>query len=235
MLIDLKVLKKLSKIRILIVEDDELTAQAIEQSLKICCAKIYIANNGLTGYNIFETQEIDVVVSDINLPQMDGFEMIHAIQQRSPHLPIIIMTSYDTSEHILESINVGAYHFLRKPIRIEELQIALLMVTKHIYEERIILLEEFNYDIANKELYKNDKIVILTKFEKKLFHLLALNLNKTISYETIENYVWQDKSMSNEALRMCVKKIRSKTHYNLVQSISGIGYKMIDNIPNISK
>lgn len=230
MLIDLKILQKLSKIKILVVEDDALTAHAIEQSLRICCEKVYIANNGLTGYNIFETQELDVIISDINLPQMDGFEMIRAIQQISPHLPIIIMTSYDTSEHILESIRVGAYHFLRKPIRIEELQTALLMATKHIYEAKITLLEAFSYDIANKELYKNKQIVILTKFETKLFHLLAVNLNKIIPYETIENYVWQEKSMSNEALRMCIKKIRSKTHRNIIQSVSGMGYKMVNNL-----
>lgn len=230
MLIDLKVLQKLSKIRILVVEDDALTARAVEQSLKICCEKVYIANNGLMGYNIFESQELDVIVSDINLPQMDGFEMIRAIQQISPHLPIIIMTSYDTSEHILESINVGACHFLRKPIRIEELQTALLMATKHIYETKITLLKTFSYDIANKELYENSKIVVLTKFEKKLFHLLVLNLDKVMPYETIENHVWQEKSMSNEALRMCIKKIRSKTHRNLIQSISGVGYKMVNNL-----
>ena len=228
MLIDLKVLQKLARIKVLIVEDDELTAQAIEQSLKICCEKVYVAHNGLMGYQIFETQELDVIISDINLPQMNGFEMIHAIQQISPHLPIIIMTSYDTSEHILESITIGAHHFLRKPIRIEELQTALLIATKHIYEDKITLLENFHYDISNKQLSKNDHIIVLTKSEQKLFHLLALNLNKVISYETIENHVWQDKSMSSEALRMCIKKIRLKTDRNLIQSISGIGYKMVD-------
>lgn len=230
MLVDLKVLQKLSRIKVLVVEDDELTAQAIRQSLMMCCEKVYIASDGLMGYSIFETQEVDVIISDINLPHMNGFEMIHAIQQVSPHLPIIIMTSYDTSEHILESINVGAYHFLRKPIRIEELQTALLMATKHIYEDKVKLFGGFIYDISNKELYKDEHLIVLTKSEKKLFHLLALNLNKVISYETIENYVWQEKSMSSEALRMCVKKIRLKTDRNLIQSISGVGYKMIDTL-----
>ena len=196
----------------------------------MCCEKVYIAHNGLDGYKIFEEQELDVIISDINLPQMNGFEMIRAIQQVSPHMPIIIMTSYDTSEHILESINIGAYHFLRKPIRIEELQTALLIVTKHIYEEKIMLLGSFTYDIASKELSKNNQIIPMTKSEKKLFHLLALNLNKVISYETIENHVWQEKSMSSEALRMCVKKIRFKTDHNLIQSISGVGYKMVNTL-----
>lgn len=64
------------------------------------------------------------------------------------------------------------------------------------------------------------------KNEAKLFFLLVSNIEKVVSYKVIENYVWSEKSMSNEALRMTIKKIRAKTDGDLIKNISGVGYKL---------
>lgn len=64
------------------------------------------------------------------------------------------------------------------------------------------------------------------KNEAKLFFLLVSNIEKVVSYEVIENYVWDEKSMSNEALRMTIKKIRAKTDADLIKNISGVGYRL---------
>ena len=64
------------------------------------------------------------------------------------------------------------------------------------------------------------------KNEAKLFFLLVSNIEKVVSYKVIENYVWSEKSMSNEALRMTIKKIRAKTDADLIKNISGVGYRL---------
>ena len=66
----------------------------------------------------------------------------------------------------------------------------------------------------------------MPKNEAKLFFLLVSNIEKVVSYEVIENYVWSEKSMGNEALRMTIKKIRAKTDADLIKNISGVGYKL---------
>lgn len=66
----------------------------------------------------------------------------------------------------------------------------------------------------------------MPKNEAKLFFLLVSNIEKVVSYEVIENYVWSEKSMSNEALRMTIKKIRAKADADLIKNISGVGYKL---------
>ncbi len=66
----------------------------------------------------------------------------------------------------------------------------------------------------------------MPKNEAKLFFLLVSNIEKVVSYEVIENYVWSEKSMSNEALRMTIKKIRAKTDADLIKNISGGGYRL---------
>lgn len=226
-MIDINILKKLSNIHVLIVEDDDVISFALRQSLGVHCKRVDVATDGIEGFEMFEKNKPDIVISDINLPEMNGLEMIKAMRAISPHLPVIIMTSYDSSKNISESINQGAHHYLRKPFSIEELQIALLMATKDIYNSLVHLEEGFIYDKNNKKLINETGLNIkLTKLEMEILHLLISNLGKIVDYETIEGYVWQEKSMSIEALRMRIKKIRQKTYNNIIENVSGCGYRI---------
>lgn len=226
-MIDIKVLKKLSQIHVLVVEDDEMTAFALRQSLSMHCKRVDVAKDGIEGFEIFEEYKPDVVISDINLPGMNGLDMVHAMHEVCPHLPVIIITSYDTQENISESINQGAYNYLRKPISIDELQTSLLMATKEIYNFKIILDKGFVYDKNSKQLIDaEENIVNLTKLEREIIHLLISNMDKIVDYSTIESYAWQEKSMSIEALRMRIKKIRQKTYNDIIENISGCGYRI---------
>ncbi|WP_459847056.1 hypothetical protein [Campylobacter concisus] len=81
------------------------------------------------------------------------------------------------------------------------------MATKDIFESRIKFKENYEYDMKSKQLFKNGEEVQMPKNEAKLFFLLVSNIEKVVSYEVIENYVWSEKSMSNEALRMTRQKL----------------------------
>ena len=80
--------------------------------------------------------------------------------------------------------------------------------------------------MTSKQFFKNGEEVQMPKNEAKLFFLLVSNIEKVVSYEVIENYVWSEKSMSTEALRMTIKKIRAKTDTDLIKNISGVGYRL---------
>ena len=108
----------------------------------------------------------------------------------------------------------------------KELQTTIIMATKDLFENRIKLKEIYEYDMTSKQFFKNGEEVQMSKNEAKLFFLLVSNIEKVVSYEVIENYVWSKKSMSNEALRMTIKKIRAKTDADLIKNISGVGYKL---------
>ena len=225
-MINENILKKLGNISVLLVEDDENTRLAIAQSLQIYCKNIQTAKGGIEGFEKFFKGEFDIVVTDINLPSLNGLEMLDEIKKRAPHVASIIITSYDTSENMLASIELGAYNYLRKPFKIEELQTTILMATKSLFENKIRIKGLYEYDLLDKSLYKNGAPIGLTKIAAKLFFLLARNLDKIVNYETIENFVWGEKPMSSEALRMVVKKIRLKTENDMIENFSGIGYKI---------
>ena len=108
----------------------------------------------------------------------------------------------------------------------KELQTTIIMATKDLFESMIKFKEIYEYDMKSKQLFKNGEEVQMPKNEAKLFFLLVSNIEKVVGYEVIENYVWSEKSMSNEALRMTIKKIRAKTDADLIKNISGVGYKL---------
>ncbi|RXK04384.1 response regulator transcription factor [Halarcobacter ebronensis] len=226
-MIDKSVLKKLSKIRVLIVEDDDITAYALKQSLEMYCKRVDTVYDGLSGFEYFKKNSYDIVVTDINLPELDGLEMIQLIHEISPHTPVITITSYDNSRNILGSLNQRVYTYLRKPINIEELQIEILMATKDVNNSQVALKNGFTYDKYKRVLTNSkNKEILLTKTEKDILHLLISNLNNIVSYSSIECYVWQEKSMSIEALRMRIKEIRHKTYCDIIENISGCGYRI---------
>lgn len=228
-MLDISILKKLESISVLLVEDDENTRLALYQSLSLYCKKIVCAKDGLEGFNEFFKDDFDIVITDINLPNLNGLEMLDEIKKRAPHLTSIVITSYDTNENILTSIELGAYNYLRKPIKIEELQTTIIMATKQIHENRLKFKEIYEYDLSQKILFKNGEQIFMPKTQARLFFLLISNMDKVVSYEVIENFVWGEKYMSNEALRMIVKKIRLKTDNNMIENISKIGYKISKN------
>ena len=107
-------------------------------------------------------------------------------------------------------LNAGAGTQIKVIKLCKELQTTIIMATKDLFESRIKFKEIYEYDMTSKQLFKNGEEVRMPKNKAKLFFLLVSNIEKIVSYEVIENYVWSEKSMSNEALRMTIKKIRTK-------------------------
>lgn len=99
-MLDINILQKLKDVSVLLVEDDESTSLAIKQSLEFYCKNIVCAKDGLEGFERYFEDEFDIVVTDINLPNLNGLEMLDEIKKRAPHVRSIIITSFDTSEHM---------------------------------------------------------------------------------------------------------------------------------------
>ena len=127
---------------------------------------------------------------------------------------------------MLNSGSISKNNIIRVDTITKRLQTTIIMATKDLFESRIKFKEIYEYYMTSKQLFKNGEEVQIPKNEAKLFFLLVSNIEKVVSYEVIENYVWGEKSMSNEALRMTIKKIRAKTDADLIKNISGVVYRL---------
>lgn len=222
------VLKRLSPINVLVVEDDELLCDEIVSALNPYCKNVFYATDGKMGLELFYKRDIDVLVTDIHLPKMNGLTMVQNIREVNHTLPVIVLTAYDTSDNIGKSIDMEVISFLHKPFEIEQLYNSLLMASGKLSTSNHFLKLgcDIIYDYRNKVLLKNNEVIHLTRSEKKLFEILLENKGYMVSYEAIEGYVWYEKGATPDTIRMYINKLRSKTYYELIENVKALGYKL---------
>lgn len=219
----------LKNLNVLYVEDDFSTQEIITQILKVYFAKIHTAQNGFDAYEIYKNEQIDMIITDLEMPKMDGISFISEIRKIDFHLPIIVFTAYTDKEHLLPCANYNIQGYIEKPITYEKLKDVFKNILTYIETEKIttiILSEDIIYDIDNCKIIKNGMDIHLSKKEKLFLDLLIANKSKLVTYEQIEYILWEKEgeSMSNMALRTLVKGLRQKLDKSMIENISRMGY-----------
>ena len=216
----------LNAITVLVVEDDEMVRVSIVQSLEPYCKKVYVAKDGLEGLELFKKSFVDVVITDINMPELNGFEMIREILKIKPTQEFIVMTSYDSDENLLASIEEGACSYLRKPLRAEELQTSLLLLSKKSVSNITILSNTLKVDKTKELIYKNDRELFLPPTQERAFWVLFNNLNRPVRYDVIAEYVYENEETNKNAIRIMLSRLAEIIGKELIVNISGVGYML---------
>lgn len=121
----------MSKGRLLVIDDEEIIIKSCKRSLSPEGYIVDTALSGREGIELFKANHYDLVIVDLKMPEMNGIEVMRQIKELNPDQKIMIMTGYDTIEHIVESISSGATHYLEKPFT----PIILLERVKEVLEE----------------------------------------------------------------------------------------------------
>lgn len=220
----LQTLNLLKKLSILLVEDDEIARITIKQDIKPYCKKFFEADDGLSGLEIFKKNQIDVIVTDINMPGINGFDMIKEIVRLKPEQLFIVMTSYDTDQNIIQSIQEGALSFLRKPLDMEDLQTALLMAIGRLKYTTKTLSPTVQIDYQKETIYLNNKPVFLSHNCNKIFWLLCYNTGNLVSYDMFEDYIYNNESVNKSKLHNAIMKIKKLLSSIDIENIANEGY-----------
>ena len=115
----------MKKRNVLIVDDDPDVLSMLERLLKKLEYNPFVAQNGEEAVQIIDTSRIDVVVSDLVMPEMDGMELLKRVKSRKGDIPFLMITGHPTIETAVEAIKKGAYDYLTKPFQVEEVQIKI--------------------------------------------------------------------------------------------------------------
>ncbi|MDR0761630.1 MAG: response regulator transcription factor [Campylobacteraceae bacterium] len=218
-------LEMLGTFSILVVEDDDIARAMIKQGLKEHFGAYYDARDGLEGLDLFKKHRVDIIVADIHMPKLNGFEMIKEIFALKPSQPFIIITAYDTDQNIVSSIHSGAFSFLRKPLDIQDLQTAILLaLSKKIKQKQIRLSPTITIDINKEIIYKNGEPLFLTQINNKIFWLLCYNLNRLVSYDMIEDYVYYGDSVNKSTIHTAMLRIKKQLSDVNIENVSNSGY-----------
>ena len=223
-------IKKFYKnIKILYVEDDEIARENGIEYLENFFEQIYEASDALIALKLYEKHKPDIIITDIQMPKLNGLEFVKRIRQKDKKTQIIIITAFCDKDYLLKAIELGLVKYLVKPVKEKEFEEALFLCVDSLEnnQSNIVKLQENTYfDMFNKNLVIENEIVKLRAKELVFLELLVKNRNRYVSYEEIENYVWNDSVMTKDALKTLVKNLKTKIPKNLILNLTNSGYKI---------
>lgn len=220
--------QRLQTLRLLIVEDDESTLKWLIRVLAIYFKEVKGAKDALEGLEFFNEQPFDVVISDIQMPYVDGLHLLQKIGLISPKTLRIAMSAFNTPTYLNRAVESEVHFYFKKPIDIDEFLVAV--ASKNFTKEEKLLTvslgEEYFYDYEQKIVQYNGVTIKLTKKEILLLEFLLSNKNAIVTMEQIEKNIWEE-PISNEAIRMVIAGIRKKLYPSVISNLKGIGYKLM--------
>lgn len=219
--------KQKDNLTLLYAEDDLELRQRVLYYIKEMFTEIHLASNGLEALQLYKQNEIDIIITDISMPKLNGIELTKEIRKKDKKTPIIIITALDDKTTLIEAIPLNLVRYIVKPFDITKdiLQETILESIERITESNniIITLGAQKYDFTNKKLVKKDEETFLTQNEAALFELLIKNKNRLITFQTIEEVVFQDDIMSDSAFKNLLLRLRKKLEIDIIKSVRGMG------------
>ena len=220
---------------ILLVEDHHELRESTVNILSKLFKKVLSAKDGKEALNIYKdyyseyNSYIDIVLSDLKMPMLDGVELTQAIYTINPQQSVIIISAFDEANYLLPLLNLGIAQFIKKPIDYQELLKVLLIVSKKITKP----LESIQFDSSTfftkdtNMLLVDNKTIYLTKYELIFLQLLTNHIEKIYSNEDIVlHYTANNETIDSQNIRKLVSKLRKKLPTDSIESIYGIGYRI---------
>jgi DNA-binding response OmpR family regulator len=224
----------MEEIKILLIEDEKKIADTLSKGLRELSYHVETAYDGTIGLRIFESHPFDLVITDINLPGINGYELSKVIRSKNQHIPIMMLTAMSTLEDKIEGFDAGADDYLVKPFEFKELLVrirALLKRTQNqqIPQGNILSIADLEMDLDSKEVIRGGKKIFLTAKEFQLLEYLLKNRNRVVSRADIAERVWDvDFDTKTNVIDVYINYLRKKIDKDfsakLIHTQVGMGY-----------
>lgn len=225
--------KYFEDISLLYVEDEENIRKNAISYFSRLFSFVYEAKNGVEALKITKEKKPNIIITDIKMPSMTGLEFIKKLREFDNQTQVIVLTAFTDTSYLLQAVELGLVKYLVKPIRHDKILPILIKCVENIKENESNLKyisKTCIFDTFNKSLVKDSQVIKLTKNEIDFLQLLTNNLNKVVTYEQIENKIWYDSYMSEDAIRSLVRNLRRKLPSDTLKNIAKIGYKIDSNL-----
>jgi DNA-binding response OmpR family regulator len=218
---------------ILVIEDDDPTLAKIMRTLVRSHFQALEARTGEEGLRLFETQEFDLIVLDILLPGMDGFEVCQSIRASRKPTPIIFLTTLGDTENLVRGLTMGADDYMVKPFKPEELVARIRTVLRRKQEVPAathLKLRDLDLEYHSQKCFKNGRELDLTPTEFHLLMELCSTPGQAVSRSALSNSVWgPSHHVSEKSLDVYIARLRQKveddpTDPSFIRTVRGFGY-----------
>ena len=225
---------------VLYAEDEEKTRKNFVACFEMFFGKVYEAKNGKEALTLYEEKSPDILILDIQMPEISGLEVTKIIRKTDLDVKIIILTAHSDKERLLSAVPLRLNDYLIKPISrtsfISTIEKTITGIAKERDNDDLILLNkelDLKFNFTTGILYKLNETVPLTKYERCLLILLINKRNSIVTKNDVFNSVWDDLKLEykDENIRNLVKKLRKKLPDDMIKSVYGSGY--IFKLPNL--
>jgi len=212
---------------LLIVEDDESTLNSLHKVLSLYFKEVHSASNTYDALFLFNKYKNDIVLSDIQVPGIDGLSFVEKIKKIKNDTFCIVMTAFNNEVYLDRAVEVGISLYLKKPIDMDEIlvSVASFCLKEAEKDNTVALGQSYSYDLVKNIILKDNKSINLTKKELLVMSLLLKNKDSYVSFEVLEQVVWQDDA-SFDAIRMVILGLRKKLFPSLIENRKGLGYRI---------
>lgn len=210
--------------RILVVEDEIAINEMVKEILESYDYEVDQAFNGMEGLEKFNEKKYDIVISDIMMPLMDGYELVKIIRNKNKKIPLVMLTAKREEEDEVIAFDLGISDYIKKPFSIKILLHRINnLLTGEI--EDIIESGELRIDTVNYKVYKKEKQIELTLKEFNILVYLINRKNRVVSRDQIVENIWGfEYYKENRIVDNHIKNIRKKINIKNIKTIKGVGY-----------
>ncbi|MFD0697514.1 response regulator transcription factor [Paenibacillus sp. GCM10027628] len=220
--------------QILVIDDDEKITSMLRRGLAFEGYSVATAGNGSEGLKQMLISEPDLLILDVMMPQIDGWEVVRRVRESGSEVPILMLTAKDEISDRVKGLDLGADDYLVKPFALEELLARVRVLLRRRAERpeqptNRLVYEDITLDLDTREVFREDKLVELTTKEFDLLHLFMLNPKRVLSRDVIMEKIWgYDYSGESNVLEVYIALLRQKTeeygHKRIIQTVRGAGY-----------
>lgn len=221
--------------KILIVEDDSALADGLAVNLENCGYEVECVSSGMESIEKLRQLKIDLVLLDINLPDIDGFEVCQKMKSQS-NIPILFLTARDMEIDEVRGFEAGGDDYIKKPFSVSVLQCRIAAVLERYGKnsKRDIWKDGYiTIDFERLQIIKDDEKIVMTSFEYKLLKLFISNKNTVLTRRILLEKLWDNEKESyvdEHALTVSINRLRGKLEnkkHKYIKTIYGMGYAWI--------
>lgn len=222
---------------ILVIDDESAVLDMIVDALTMAGFEVSAASDGLEALQLIRNKNFDLVVTDVNMPKLDGYQLVEKLRERDAETPVIFLTARNEKMDVTRGLKLGADDYITKPFGLEELSLriqAILKRTKRVSRvEEVLKCGPVVLDLHRHRVSVEGKEVELSPTEFRLLGYLMENKNRVLTKHDLLDEVWGLGFLENATvLDTFISYLRKKIHterFSGIRTVRGIGFEITDN------
>ena len=221
---------------ILLIEDDEVLVDGLTHTLSNSGYCVTSASTGAYAEHLLHAQGFDLIILDLGLPDMDGFQLLNKLRKRKLALPIMILTAQDNMNVRIKGIREGADDYMTKPFELRELEARLHALIRRCYGgfSSVIEVGSLQLDTSTHQILVNDQVLSLSARESAVLEVLLLQSGKVVCKDRIAQHLSSHgDALTDNAIEVYIHRIRKriKPYRVVIRTVRGLGY-LLEAVPH---